>query len=214
VTVASMPASSPHPPTLGEIETCSAVDPVEAAKAAGLRYVSDAQPGIQHKRVGKHFSYIGLDSKPIHDPQELERIKHIGIPPAWKQVWTCPSPKGHIQATGRDAKGRKQYRSHSRWREVRDETKYDRITAFGEALPAIRERVERDLSLPGMPYEKVLATLVRLLDTTLIRVGNEECVRENHSYGLTTMRSRHVEVKGAGCISIFEARVDENTILM
>jgi DNA topoisomerase I len=197
VTVASMPASSQHPPTLGERETCSAADPVETAKAAGLRYVSDRQSGIQRKRVGKHFSYIGLDSKPIRDPQELERIKHIGIPPAWKQVWICPSPKGHIQATGRDAKGRKQYRYHLRWREVRDETKYDRMIAFGEALPAIRERVEHDLSLPGLPYEKVLATLVRLLDTTLIRVGNEEYVRENHSYGLTTMHSRQVEVTGA-----------------
>jgi DNA topoisomerase-1 len=194
-----MPASSPHPPTLGERGTCSAADPVEAAKAAGLRYVSDTQPGIQRKRVGKgkHFSYIGLDGKPIREPQELERIKQIGIPPAWKQVWICPSPQGHIQATGRDAKGRKQYRYHSRWREVRDETKYDRMIAFGEALPAIRERVEHDLSLPGLPYQKVQATLVRLLDTTLIRVGNQEYVRENHSYGLTTMRSRHVEVKGA-----------------
>jgi DNA topoisomerase-1 len=196
VAVASMPASSQNVPTLGELETCSAADPIETAKAAGLRYVSDTQPGIQRKRVGKHFSYIGLDGKPIRDPQELERIKKIGTPPAWKQVWICPSPKGHIQATGRDAKGRKQYRYHPRWREVRDETKYDRMIAFGEALPAIRERVEHDLSLPGLPYEKVLATVVRLLDTTLIRVGNEEYARENQSYGLTTIRSHHVEVTG------------------
>jgi DNA topoisomerase-1 len=139
--VASMPASSLHLPTLGEIETSSAADPVETAKAAGLRYVSDTQQGIQRKRFGKHFSYIGLDGKPIRDAKELERIKKIGTPPAWKQVWICPSPKGHIQATGRDAKGRKQYRYHPRWREVRDETKYDHMIAFGEALPAIRERV-------------------------------------------------------------------------
>lgn len=194
MSVAPMPASHPR---LGDLETCSAADPIETARAAGLRYVSDAQPGIQRKRVGKHFSYIGRDGKPIRDPQELERIKKIGIPPAWKQVWICPSPKGHIQATGRDAKGRKQYRYHPRWREVRDETKYDHMIAFGEALPAIRERVERDLSLPGLPYEKVLATIVRLLDTTLIRVGNEEYARENDSYGLTTLRSQHVEVTGA-----------------
>lgn len=195
--VAPRPAPSRDVPTLGEVETCNAVDPIEAAKAAGLRYVSDSQSGIRRKRAGKHFSYIGLDGTPIRDPQELERIKKIGIPPAWKQVWICPSPKGHIQATGRDAKGRKQYRYHPHWREVRDETKYDRLIVFGEALPAIRERVAHDLSLPGLPYEKVLATIVRLLDTTLIRVGNEEYVRENQSYGLTTMRSRHAEVSGA-----------------
>lgn len=194
--LASMPASSHLAPTLGELETCSAVDPVETAKAAGLRYVSDSRPGIQRKRVGKHFSYIGLDGKPIRDPQEIERIKKIGIPPAWKQVWICPSPKGHIQATGRDAKWRKQYRYHPRWREVRDETKYDRMIAFGEALPSIRERVEHDLALLGLPFEKVMATLVRLLDTTLIRVGNEEYARENNSFGLTTMRSRHADVTG------------------
>src|SRR5579859_1228613 len=191
-----MPPSPRQVPMLGELETCSAADPTETAKAAGLRYVSDTQPGIRRKRVGKHFSYMGLDGKPVHDPRELERIKKIGIPPAWKDVWICPSPKGHLQATGRDAKGRKQYRYHPRWREVRDETKYDRMIAFGEALPAIRERVARDLSLPGLPYEKVLATIVRLLDATLIRVGNEEYVRENNSYGLTTLRSRHVEVAG------------------
>ncbi len=197
MSVAPMRAAHPRLSTLGDVETCSAADPIETAKAAGLRYVSDTQPGIQRKRAGKHFSYIGRDGKPIRDPQELERIKKIGIPPAWKQVWICPSPRGHIQATGRDAKGRKQYRYHPRWREVRDETKYDRLIAFGEALPTIRERVERDLSLPGLPYEKVLATIVRLLDTTLIRVGNEEYVRENDSYGLTTMRSDQVKVVGA-----------------
>ena len=196
MSVAPMPASSQHMPALGEIEICSAADPIETAKAAGLRYVSDRRPGIRRKRVGKHFSYIGLDGKPIRDPKVIERIKKIGIPPAWKDVWISPTPQGHIQATGRDAKGRKQYRYHSRWREVRDETKYDRMIAFAEALPALRERVAHDLALPGLPYEKVLATIVRLLDTTLIRVGNEEYVRENQSYGLTTLRNQHVEVTG------------------
>jgi DNA topoisomerase-1 len=171
-------------------------DPVESARAAGLRYVSDVTPGIRRKRTGKAFSYIGLDGKPIRDPDELRRIRALAIPPAWTDVWICPTPRGHIQATARDARGRKQYRYHPRWREVRDETKYERLIAFGEALPRIRERVERDLALPGLPLEKVLATVVRLLETTLIRVGNEEYARQNSSFGLTTMRNRHVDVSG------------------
>jgi len=172
-------------------------DPVESAKAAGLRYVSDRKPGIRRKRAGKHFSYIGLDGKPIKDKGELERIKSLGIPPAWTGVWICPNPRGHIQATGLDARGRKQYRYHPRWREVRDETKYGRMIAFGQALPRIRERVDRDLGLRGLTREKVLATAVRLLETTSIRVGNEEYARTNKSYGLTTLRCRHVKVEGA-----------------
>ncbi len=191
------PASSPDIPILGQPEICTPTDPVDTARAAGLRYVTDASPGIQRKRVGKHFSYIGLDGKPIHDPDKLQRIKKLGIPPAWTNVWISPNEQGHIQATGRDAKGRKQYRYHPRWREVRDETKYDRLISFGESLPVIRERVAHDLSLSGLPYEKVLATIVRLLDTTLIRIGNEEYARENDSYGLTTMRSHHVDVNGS-----------------
>ncbi len=171
--------------------------PVEAAKAAGLRYVSDATPGIQRKRAGKHFSYLGRDGKPIHDEEQLKRIRSLGIPPAWTNVWICPNPRGHIQATGRDAKGRKQYRYHPKWRAIRDETKYDRMMAFGKALPLIRERVEHDLRLHGLPREKVLATVVRLLDTTSIRIGNEEYARENGSFGLTTMRDNHVDVEGA-----------------
>ncbi len=170
--------------------------PVEAAKAAGLRYVSDATPGIQRKRAGKHFSYLGLNGKPIHDEEQLKRIRSLGIPPAWTNVWICPNPRGHIQATGRDAKGRKQYRYHPKWREIRDETKYDRMMAFGKALPLIRERVEHDLRLHGLPRERVLATVVRLLDTTSIRIGNEEYARENGSFGLTTMRDNHVDVEG------------------
>ena len=147
-------------------------DPVESAKIAGLRYITDASPGIRRKRSGKGFSYVGIDGKPIHDPNELRRIKALAIPPAWTDVWICPSPHGHMQAAGRDAKGRKQYRYHPRWREVRDETKYGRMITFAETLPLIRNRTERDLALPGLPREKVLATVVRLLETTLIRVGN------------------------------------------
>src|SRR5438874_749352 len=126
------------------------VDPVESAQAAGLRYVSDADPGICRKRVGKHFSYIGLDGRPIHDPATLKRIKSLAIPPAYTDVWICPDPRGHLQATGRDARGRKQYRYHPHWRQVRDETKYGRMIAFGRALSAIRARTDHDLSLPGL----------------------------------------------------------------
>src|SRR5437867_9609561 len=173
------------------------LDPVIVAKAAGLRYVSDASPGIRRKRAGKNFSYIGLDGKPIHDQEELKRIRSLAIPPAWTNVWICPKPNGHIQATGRDAKGRKQYRYHPRWREVRDETKYNRMIAFGGALPTIRARSAHDLALPGLPYEKVLAAVVWLLDATAIRVGNEEYARSNKSFGLTTLRSRHVDISGS-----------------
>lgn len=140
--------------------------------------------------------YVGVDGRPVRDLAAVRRIKALAIPPAWTDVWICPIPNGHLQATGRDARGRKQYRYHPRWREVRDETKYGRMIAFGEALPRIRARVGRDLGLPGIPREKVLATVVRLLETTGIRVGNEEYARENHSFGLTTMRDRHVEVAG------------------
>jgi DNA topoisomerase-1 len=173
------------------------VDPAESAKAAGLRYVSDDTPGIRRKRAGKYFSYVGPDGKPIHDPDVLKRIRSLAIPPAYTDVWICPDPRGHIQATGRDAKGRKQYRYHPRWREVRDETKYGRMIVFAQALPQIRERIDHDLSLPGLPREKVLAAVVRLLETTLIRVGNDEYARANKSFGLTTMRDRHVDIAGA-----------------
>lgn len=173
------------------------VDPAISAKFAGLRYVSDERPGIQRRRAGKHFSYVGLDGAPIRDEAALKRIKSLAIPPAWTDVWICPSPRGHIQATGRDAKGRKQYRYHPRWRGVRDETKYHRMLAFGQALPTIRARVNQDLGMRGLPREKILATVVCLLEATLIRVGNEEYARENHSYGLTTMEDRHVDVEGS-----------------
>jgi DNA topoisomerase-1 len=167
-----------------------------AARAARLRYVNDQIPGIRRERAGQDFRFIGVDGRPIRDREELRRIRSLVIPPAWTDVWICPWPHGHLQATGRDAGGRKQYRYHPRWREVRDETKYDRMLAFAAALPRIRARVEQDLARPGMPREKVLATVVRLLETTLIRVGNDEYARQNHSYGLTTLHNRHVEVAG------------------
>ena len=179
-----------------EMQLSEAADLVETAKAAGLRYVTDAMPGIRRKRSGKNFSYIDAKGQSVRDRKELERIKALAIPPAWTEVWICPDPHGHILATGRDAKGRKQYRYHPLWRVVRDETKYHRMIAFGEALPAIRERTSKDLALPGLPREKVLATIVRLLDTTMIRVGNEEYARENNSFGLTTLHNDHVDVSG------------------
>ena len=171
--------------------------PVESAKAAGLRYVSDSQPGIHRRRRGTGFQYLNADGKPLREKEALGRIRSLVIPPAWRDVWVCTNPRGHLQVTGRDARGRKQSRYHPRWREVRDETKYERMTIFGAALPGIREQVQRDLSLSEMPRRKVLAAIVRLMEVTLIRVGNEEYARENHSYGLTTMRNKHVQVEGA-----------------
>ncbi len=172
-------------------------DPVDAARAAGLHHVTDLAPGIRRKRAGRGWSFIAVDGAPIHDREELRRVKALAIPPAYTDVWICADPRGHLQATGRDAKGRKQYRYHSRWREIRDETKYGRMIDFGEALPAIRQRVDRNLAQRGLPREKLLATVVRLLETTLIRVGNEEYARVNESFGLTTLRDNHVDVEGA-----------------
>jgi DNA topoisomerase-1 len=172
-------------------------DPVESAKAAGLRYVSDETPGIRRRRAGKGFTYTTPDGAKLTDAATLARIKSLAIPPAWTDVWICPRPNGHIQATGRDEKGRKQYRYHPRWHEVRDETKYARMIAFAGALPKIRERTAQDLAKAGLPREKVLATVVQLLEKTLIRVGNEEYAKTNKSYGLTTMRNRHVDVSGS-----------------
>ncbi len=171
--------------------------PEAAAKSAGLRYVGDGMPGIRRKRIGKAFTYFCADGKPLRDPDEIRRIKSLVIPPAWTDVWICPIANGHIQATARDMKGRKQYRYHPRWRMIRDETKYDRLIAFGQVLPRIRRRAEEDLAMPGLSREKILATVVCLLEMTLIRVGNEEYARHNDSFGLTTMRDRHVDVSGS-----------------
>ena len=173
------------------------LDPVQAAEEAGLRWIADDRPGIRRVRAGKGFRYVAVDGKPIRDEKLLARIKKLAIPPAWTGVWICPSANGHIQATGRDARGRKQYRYHVRWRQKRDETKYDKMLLFGYSLPLIRARVDEDLARPGLPRNKVLATVVRLLETTLIRVGNEEYARTNKSFGLTTMRNHHVDVVGA-----------------
>jgi DNA topoisomerase-1 len=172
-------------------------DSAESANVAGLRYVSDTVPGIARMRTKKGFHYIGTDGKRIGQGDVLGRIKTLAIPPAWTKVWICADIDGHLQAVGRDAKGRKQYRYHARWRVLRNETKYDRMIAFGYALPRIREGLERDLALPGLPRQKVLATVVSLLESTLIRVGNEESARQDGSFGLTTMRGRHVAVSGA-----------------
>lgn len=169
----------------------------EAAKAAGLRYTTDAIPGIRRVKRRGGFTFLDSGGKPIADKGEIARIKALAIPPAYTDVWICPHPNGHLQATGRDARGRKQYRYHKRWREVRDENKFDRMIEFAKALPAIREAVTRDIALPGMPREKVLAAIVQLMERTAIRVGNEEYARENDSYGLTTLREDHVDVKGS-----------------
>jgi len=167
------------------------------ARRAGLRYVSDAGPGITRVRAGKGFVYRDPRGRVIREARTLARIRSLVIPPAWTGVWICPSPHGHIQATGRDARGRKQYRYHPRWTAVRDGAKYDRLEAFGRALPALRRSVQRDLQAPPLSRQRVLATVVRLLETTCIRIGNEEYARSNGSYGLTTLRDRHVEIRGS-----------------
>jgi DNA topoisomerase I len=175
----------------------SLVDGLATATEAGLHYVNDDGPGYRRTRHGSRFEYSDTQGKRIRDEQRLLRIKRLAIPPAWKDVWICPSPNGHIQATGRDARGRKQYLYHERWRELRDENKFERLAAFAQALPKIRRRVAKDLKLPGVPREKVIATIIRLLERTFIRIGNEEYARENKSFGLTTVRDRHVTVSGA-----------------
>jgi DNA topoisomerase I len=179
------------------VVAAEARDPVEAAQSAGLRHVSDGEAGIRRIKRGKGFSYVGPDGERVTDDRTLKRIRSLAIPPAWTDVWICASPRGHLQATGRDDKGRKQYRYHLRWRETRDEAKYDRTIAFGQALPVIRARTNADLALRGLPRERVLAAVVQLLEGTLIRVGNETYARENRSYGLTTLRNKHVDVNGS-----------------
>ena len=174
----------------------AAADPRRAAHAADLTYVTDAVPGIRRRRAGRGFRYFGPDGRPLRDPRERERIRRLVVPPAWRDVWICPDLHGHIQAIGRDARGRRQYRYHPRWRQLRDEAKFSRMVAFGRALPAIRAHVEAALSRPGLGREKVLALVVRLLEITLIRVGNEEYARDNASFGLTTLRRQHVAVAG------------------
>ena len=170
---------------------------MESAEAAGLRYVTDDEPGIRRRRKGKGFTFLDPQGKTVKDPKVIARIKRLAVPPAWSDVWICPRANGHLQATGRDARGRKQYRYHAGWRSVRDETKFARLSAFGEVLPELRKRVDQDLARRGLPREKVLAAVVMLLETTLIRVGNPEYAKQNNSFGLTTLRNRHVDISGA-----------------
>jgi DNA topoisomerase-1 len=169
---------------------------VASAKAVGLRYVTGQGPGIIRKRRGKAFYYVNANAKRVRDKHTLKRIRSLVIPPAWSNVWICPFDNGHIQAVGRDARGRKQYRYHPRYREVRDATKYDRMLAFGAALPKIRRTVQRDLARPGLPERKVVAAIVQLMDETCIRIGNRGYAKSNQSFGLTTLRDRHAEIHG------------------
>jgi DNA topoisomerase I len=187
-------------------EVPAQIDNVAAAREAGLRHVDDSSPGIRRVRRGDGFVYLDDRGEEIRDSETLLRIRHLAVPPAWTDVWICPSDRGHIQATGRDARGRKQYRYHARWREVRDAAKYERSIAFARALPRIRRRVDRDLRRHGLPREKVIATAVRLLETTLIRVGNEEYAQSNRSFGLTTLRTRHANVRGATVRFLFRGK--------
>ena len=172
-------------------------DPVESARSAGLRYVEPGTPGFLRRRAGRGFCYVDAQGKPIRDPAHLKRIRSLVIPPAWTRVWICASPEGHLQAVGYDARGRRQYRYHPQYRAVRDETKFARMTQFAEWLPRIRQRVNQDLAKPGLTRERVLASVVRLLETTFIRVGNVEYAKENDSFGLTTLRNRHVDIDGS-----------------
>lgn len=174
----------------------SIIDPEDAAISAGLTYVNDDMPGITRQRSGKGFSYKGPDGRTITDKAERKRLASLAIPPAYVDVWICPDPRGHIQATGRDAKGRKQYRYHPDFRELRDSSKYDRMLDFARGLPQLRAQVDADMSRRGLPVEKVLATIVFLLENTMIRVGNTRYARENKSHGLTTLRMRHVTLDG------------------
>ncbi|MGE0700727.1 MAG: DNA topoisomerase IB [Hyphomicrobiaceae bacterium] len=172
-------------------------DPREAAHFAGLEYVNEGTPGIRRRRSGRGFRYEGVRGEKITDAKLLARIKALAIPPAWTDVWICATAAGHIQATGRDARGRKQYRYHARFRQLRESTKYQHMLAFAEALPGVREKIAAHLSLRGLKREKVLATVAHLLEATLIRVGSDEYARSNKSYGLTTLEHRHVEVRGS-----------------
>jgi DNA topoisomerase-1 len=179
------------------VQALPSLPPVESAKAAGLRYVDDTRlAGIRRIGSKTRVRYVSPNGRTIGDAAELQRIKALVIPPAWTDVWICPDPRGHLQATGRDARGRKQYRYHPRWREVRDEVKYGKMIAFAQALPRIRKRTELDLRKPGLPREKVLAAAIQLLEKTLIRIGNEEYARDNGSVGLTTMRDQHAKIQG------------------
>lgn len=191
--MASPSATIIHP-SAQELCQITVPEPPQAAKQAGLRYISDEHPGIRRQRWGRGFSYFDAGGDRIQDPAELERLKALPIPPSWENVWICPFPNGHLLATGRDARGRKQYRYHPDWRKVRNQTKFDRLIPFGYARPLIRQVTDRHLRQRTLSREKLLALVVRLLDSTLIRVGNEEYMQQNDSFGLTTLQERHVDL--------------------
>jgi DNA topoisomerase-1 len=172
------------------------VDPRDAAESAGLSYVTDDGPGIRRRKAGKGWGYRDPDGSRITSRAVIERINMLAIPPAYTDVWICPDPKGHLQATGRDDRGRKQYRYHARFREIRDSTKYEHMLEFAKVLPGIRATVDEHMGRRGLPREKILATVVRLLETTMIRVGNADYAKQNKSYGLTTLANRHVKIDG------------------
>ncbi|MGF1521190.1 MAG: DNA topoisomerase IB [Leptolyngbyaceae cyanobacterium] len=169
-------------------------NPAKAAERVGLRYVTDQMPGVRRQKVGRGFSYFDTDGQRIQNRDERDRLKQLAIPPSWQEVWICPVENGHLQATGRDAKGRKQYRYHPEWRKIRSQAKFDHLVTFGQALPTIRQQTDTHLHLRGLPREKVLALVVQLLESTLIRIGNVAYARNNQSYGLTTLRTRHVDI--------------------
>jgi DNA topoisomerase I len=172
-------------------------EPSSSAASAGLHYVTDSTPGIARQRAGKGFRYVSASGTPVREARELDRIRSLAIPPAWRDVWICPNPLGHLQATGRDARGRKQHRYHPRWRQVRDEAKYGRMIEFATALPTVRAQTAADIAAPGLHRRKVLAAVVQLLEKTAIRVGNDEYARDNQSFGLTTMRDGHAQISGS-----------------
>ena len=181
-------------------------DAIPAAKDAGLTYVSDFGGGLSRRRAGTGFAYRDADGQAVRDQKTLERIRALAIPPAWTDVWICASPNGHVQATGRDGRGRKQHLYHPRFREVRDEAKFDRLAEFGASLPALRSRIDADMGRRGLPREKVLAAIVHLLDTTMIRVGNDEYAKANKSYGLTTLKDQHAEIRGEQLRFVFTGK--------
>ncbi|MEC4723216.1 DNA topoisomerase IB [Noviherbaspirillum sp. CPCC 100848] len=183
-------------PTLRTSSQDSSPESPQLARQIGLRYVTDSIPGFTRQAWRDGFRYLDTEGRPIRDDSVLARIRSLVIPPAWTEVWICPWENGHLQATGRDARKRKQYRYHPRWRNVRDEAKYGRMISFGQALPAIRAQVDKDLKLPGLPREKMLATIVYLLEATMMRIGNEQYAKQNKSFGLTTLRDRHVRIDG------------------
>jgi DNA topoisomerase I len=189
--------NSEGPAVFDQTDIQTVIDPRDAAESTGLRYVSDDRPGIRRKRAGKGFVYLQPNGAKLVDPQVVGRTRSLAIPPAWTEVWICRFEDGHIQATGRDAKGRKQYRYHPMFREMREGVKFEHLSAFAEALPTIRAKVAEHIALRGLPREKVLATVVHLLETTLIRIGNDDYAKRNKSYGLTTLKNRHVVIEGS-----------------